>query len=297
MNNTATLTQPIVWRAYWELCKPKVVALMLLTAIVGMFLADPTHMHWQALIVGLLGIGLCAGSAAAINHIVDAQIDIKMARTKARPIPTGKISTPKAISFALILAVSGSLLLICWVNLLTAILTLVTVVGYAFFYTLYLKRATPQNIVIGGAAGAAPPILGWTAITGHLDPNSLLLALIIFAWTPPHFWALAIYRYEDYKRAEIPMLPVTHGIAFTKLAILLYTFLLVASSLFPFIAGMNGWIYLAGALLLGLRFVYWSWRLKKSSDPIIAMKTFRYSITYLMVLFLVMLMDRYCLMF
>lgn len=281
------------WRAYLELCKPRVVMLMLLTAIVGMFLASPDWVPLNSLIFGSLGIGLAAGSAAAINHLVDQRIDALMARTQYRPLPSGKITPIQAWSFAAILGISSMIILITLVNTITAILSLLTLVGYAGIYTLYLKRATPQNIVIGGAAGAAPPMLGWSAVTGTIDPHSLLLVLIIFVWTPPHFWALAVYRYKDYANAKIPMLPVTHGIPFTKLSILLYTILLVAVSMLPFATHMSGLIYLIGALSLGFIFIYYAVKLKQSDDPTIAMVTFRYSIWYLMLLFVILLIDHY----
>jgi heme o synthase len=281
------------WRDYLELCKPKVVALMLLTAVVGMYLATPELVAMSTLLASLLGIGFCAGSAAAINHLVDKRIDAIMARTKQRPIAGGRISVKQALYFAITLAVLGLTTLILFVNMLTAILTLVTLVGYAGIYTGYLKRTTPQNIVIGGLAGAAPPLLGWTAVTNQLDPQALLLVLIIFTWTPPHFWALAIYRIEEYKHADIPMLPVTHGIAFTKLSVLLYTILLLVVSVLPFLVGMSGWFYLIGAALLGIRFLQWAITLYRTEEPVIAMRTFRFSIVYLMVLFIFLLIDHY----
>lgn len=292
---TSAAASPILsnWRAYLELCKPRVVLLMLLTAVVGMFLASPSWVAWDTLIFGSLGISLAAGSAAAINHLVDQRIDALMARTQYRPLPSGKVTQVQAWSFAAILGIAGMAVLVIFVNTLTAVLSLLTLVGYAGIYTLYLKRATPQNIVIGGAAGAAPPMLGWSAVTGTIDPHSLLLVLIIFVWTPPHFWALAIYRYKDYATAKIPMLPVTHGIPFTKLCILLYTILLIAASILPFATHMSGLIYLIGALILGFIFLYYAVKLKQSNDPTIAMATFRYSIWYLMLLFVVLLVDHY----
>ncbi len=283
------------WRAYYELCKPRVVALMLITTIVGMLLAKPGMPPWPILIFGNLGIGLTAAAGAVINHLVDRRIDAVMYRTQGRPLPSGKISPHIAVIFAVLLATLGLGLLVTFVNLLTAVLTLFSLVGYALIYTVFLKRATPQNIVIGGLAGAMPPLLGWTAVTGHLDYGGLLLVLIIFVWTPPHFWALAIYRVEEYAKAHIPMLPVTHGIAFTKLNILLYTWLLVAVTMLPFAVGMSGVIYLIGALLLGGGFLYWAIRLKYSNNPKVAMKTFSYSIIYLMLLFVLLLVDHYVL--
>jgi protoheme IX farnesyltransferase len=281
------------WRAYYELCKPRVVALMLITTVVGMLLATPGMVPWSILIFGNIGIGLTAAAGAVTNHLVDRRIDAIMRRTQGRPIPSGKISLPIAISFAILLATVGLTLLIVFVNTLTALLTFLSLLGYALIYTVFLKRATPQNIVIGGLAGAAPPLLGWTAVTNHLDYGGLLLVLIIFIWTPPHFWALAIYRVEEYAKAHIPMLPVTHGIAFTKLNILLYTILLLVISVLPYVVAMSGIIYLVGALILGGIFLYWAIRLKITNDPKVAMKTFSYSIIYLMLLFVVLLVDHY----
>lgn len=281
------------WRDYVELCKPRVVALMLLTVVVGMYLATPGWVPLSTLITALFGVGFCASSAAAINHLVDKRIDSIMARTSKRPVAQGRLSVKQAVYFASAMGILGLVILMLFVNSLTAILTFVTLIGYAGIYTGYLKRATPQNIVIGGLAGAAPPLLGWTAVTNHLDPQALLLVLIIFTWTPPHFWALAIYRFEEYKNAEIPMLPVTHGIAFTKLNVLLYTILLLVVSLLPFIVGMSGWVYLAGAVLLGSRFLYWAIVLFRCEQPTIAMRTFRFSIVYLMMLFVFLLVDHY----
>jgi protoheme IX farnesyltransferase len=281
------------WSDYLELCKPKVVALMLLTVLVGMYLAVPGWVALPIVAAGLVGIGFCAGSAAAINHLVDKRIDALMARTQKRPIARGQIRPSQALAFALTLGIIGLGVLLYFVNVLTACLTFLTLIGYAGIYTGYLKRATPQNIVIGGLAGAAPPLLGWTAVTNQLDPHALLLVLIIFTWTPPHFWALAIYRFKDYQHAQIPMLPVTHGIQYTKLHILLYTILLVAVSMLPFAVGMSGWIYLLGALLLGTRFLYWAIVLFRSKEPVVAMRTFRFSIVYLMLMFLILLIDHY----
>lgn len=286
-------TETLDWRDYIELCKPRVVALMLLTVIVGMYLATSTWIPLALVFGTLVGVACCAGSAAAVNHLVDRHIDAIMARTRKRPVAHGRVSVNQALSFATVLGLSGLAVLLYWVNTLTAVLTFITLIGYAGIYTGYLKRATPQNIVIGGLAGAAPPLLGWTAVTNHLDPQALLLVLIIFTWTPPHFWALAIYRFEEYKNAEIPMLPVTHGIAFTKLNILLYTFLLIAASLLPFVIGMSGYIYCIAALLLGARFLQWAWRLYRNEKARIAMQTFRFSIVYLMLLFVFLMFDHY----
>jgi protoheme IX farnesyltransferase len=281
------------WRDYLELTKPKVVALMLLTAVIGMFMAVPGMVSWQVLLFGNLGIGLCAGSAAAVNHLVDHRIDTVMARTRNRPLAQGKVGVPQAIAFALLLGVAGMYLLLSQINALTAWLTLASLLGYAVVYTMFLKRATPQNIVIGGLAGAAPPLLGWTAVTGEIHGHALLLVLIIFAWTPPHFWALAIHRREEYASVDIPMLPVTHGVPYTKLHIMLYTLIMFAITLLPFATRMSGPLYLAGAVILGGIFLYRAALLLWGSDPRAAMDTFRYSITYLMLLFIVMLLDHY----
>ena len=281
------------WRDYLELCKPRVVALMLLTALVGMYLSVPGSVPLRILFNSILGIGLCAASAAAINHSVDKQIDALMTRTQQRPVADGRISIKQALFFACILGVLGLGILNYFVNTLTAILTFFTIIGYAGVYTGYLKRATSQNIVIGGLAGAAPPLLGWTAATNHLSSHALLLVLIIFTWTPPHFWALAIYRFEDYQHANIPMLPVTHGIRYTKLNVLLYTILLVVASILPTIVGMSGLCYLLGVLCLDAYFLYWVIRLFRHEQQSIALQTFRYSITYLMLLFIFLLIDHY----
>ncbi len=284
---------PVNWRDYVELCKPRVVLLMLLTVLVGMYLATPGWINLSLIAFTLIGVGLCAGSAAAINHLVDRHIDSIMARTKKRPVAHGRISVIQALWFALIMGALGLTVLMIFVNQLTALLTFVTLIGYAGVYTGYLKRATSQNIVIGGLAGAAPPLLGWTAVTNHLDPQALLLVLIIFTWTPPHFWALAIYRFEEYQDAQIPMLPVTHGIQYTKLNIYLYTILLLVVSVLPFVVGMSGWVYLSGALGLGFRFLFWTHNLYRAEKPVVAMQTFRFSIVYLMLLFVFLLIDHY----
>jgi len=284
--------EPLIWRDYLALCKPRVVALMLLTVVVGMYLA-PGHVTVDTLLLALTGIGLTAGAAAAVNHIVDRRIDAIMARTQKRPVAQGRISVLQATVFAFIMGILGLGILGRWVNLLTAGLTFMTLIGYAGVYTGYLKRATPQNIVIGGLAGAAPPLLGWTAVTNHLDPQALLLVLIIFTWTPPHFWALAIYRFKDYQHAHIPMLPVTHGIRYTKLNVLLYTILLLIVSILPYVFGMSGWFYLLGAVILGGRFMYWAIVLLRCETPKVAMHTFRFSIVYLMLLFVLLLGDHY----
>lgn len=281
------------WRDYYELTKPGVVALMLLTSLIGMLLAVPGMVPLHVLILGNLGIGLCAGSAAAVNHLVDRHIDVKMARTFNRPVATGRISLKNAIAFAFVLGLAGMTILMVWINALTAWLTLASLVGYAFIYTFFLKRATPQNIVIGGLAGAAPPLLGWTAVTGEIHGHALLLVLIIFAWTPPHFWALAVHRKKEYANAKIPMLPVTHGETYTKFHIILYTLILIAVTLLPFATHMLNKLYLLGAVVLGLGFLYYAVVLMIGKNPNAGMDTFRYSIIYLMALFGIMLLDHY----
>ncbi len=280
------------WRDYLELCKPRIVSAIVFTAVVGMFLA-PGFPSLSLVIFATLGIGLAAASAAAVNHIVDQKVDARMRRTKHRPLPTGQVSSASAILFAFLLGAVSMVILVVFVNALTAVLTLFSLTGYAFVYSWYLKRATPQNIVIGGAAGAAPPVLGWTAITGTVDPNALLLFLIVFAWTPPHFWALAIYRRSEYANVDIPMLPVTHGVAFTRLHILLYTVVLLIVSMLPFITYMSGPLYLVGALLLGGGSLYYALRMQWDHDERLAMKTFSYSILYLLGLFTFLLVDHY----
>ena len=283
------------WPDFLELTKPRVVALMLITAVIGMCMAVPGFVPWQPLVLGNIGIALCAGAAAAINHVVDERIDQKMSRTTNRPVAQGRVSQSEAILFATLLAILGTALLAVTVNVLTAVLTVASLVGYAFIYTMFLKRATPQNIVIGGLAGAAPPLLGWTAVTGEIHAHGLLLVLIIFAWTPPHFWALAIHRKEEYAAVGIPMLPVTHGNRFTALHILLYTILLFLITLLPYITLLSGWIYAVAATLLGLRFLYWSIEILREKNPDAPMATFKFSITYLMVLFIAMLADHWIL--
>lgn len=281
------------WRDFLELTKPRVVVLMLITSLVGMFLATRAGVTWQVLIFGNLGIGLCAGAAAAVNHVVDRRIDSIMARTHKRPVTAGRISPRLALSFALLLAVSGLVLLLAFTNELAAWLTLASLLGYAVIYTGFLKRATPQNIVIGGLAGAAPPLLGWVAVTGHISAEPLLLVLIIFAWTPPHFWALAIHRKEEYAKADIPMLPVTHGEHYTKVHILLYTCMMFAVTLLPYAIHMSGLLYLACAVVLGARFLQWALVLYRDSKPHAAINTFKYSIWYLFLLFIALLVDHY----
>ena len=283
------------WPDFLELTKPRVVALMLITAVIGMCMAVPGFVPWRPLVLGNIGIAFCAGAAAAINHVVDERIDQKMSRTTNRPVAQGRVSQLEAILFATLLAILGTALLAVTVNVLTAVLTVASLVGYAFIYTMFLKRATPQNIVIGGLAGAAPPLLGWTAVTGEIHAHGLLLVLIIFAWTPPHFWALAIHRKEEYAAVGIPMLPVTHGNRFTALHILLYTILMFLITLLPYITLLSGWIYAVAATLLGLRFLYWSIEILREKDPDAPMATFKFSITYLMVLFIAMLADHWIL--
>lgn len=283
------------WPDFLELTKPRVVALMLITALIGMCMAVPGFVPWEPLILGNLGIGLCAGAAAAINHVVDERIDQKMSRTTNRPVATGRVSQSEALIFAALLALLGAALLAWTINVLTAVLTVASLVGYAFIYTMFLKRATPQNIVIGGLAGAAPPLLGWTAVTGEIHAHGLLLVLIIFAWTPPHFWALAIHRKEEYAAVGIPMLPVTHGNRFTALHILLYTILMFLITLLPFATMLSGWIYLVSAVVLGVIFLYWSIEILREKNPKAPMETFKYSINYLLLLFVAMLADHWIL--
>ena len=286
------------WSQYYSLTKPKVVYLIVFTAMVGMLLAADGAPPLDVFVFGLLGIGLAAASGAAINHVVDEHIDRVMERTRDRPLASGELDQKSALTFALAIGTLGIAMLVLFVNLLTAVLTFFSLVGYALIYTMYLKRATPQNIVLGGAAGAAPPLLGWTAVTGSVDTEALLLFLIIFIWTPPHFWALAIRRREEYAKADIPMLPVTHGVNFTKIQILLYTILLFVVTLMPFIIQMSGLIYLAGAVALGIGFLYYAIKLYRDQQPnAIAMKTFGYSIFYLSLLFAFLLVDHYARIF
>ena len=290
---TPTAEMKITWRDYYDLCKPKVVALIMFTAIVGMFLAVPGMVPWEPLVYGSIGIALASASAAAINQIVDQRIDAIMARTKNRPLPTGHMDNKRALAFAITIGVIAMLVLYFLVNPITMVLTFISLIGYAIVYTMYLKRATPQNIVIGGAAGAAPPVLGWSSVTGDINEHSLLLFLIIFAWTPPHFWALAIHRCKEYAKVDVPMLPVTHGIPFTRLQILLYTIILIVVTILPFVTGMSGVFYLGGALALGLGFLYYAVAMYKAEDDSMPMKTFGYSIFYLMGLFAFLLVDHY----
>jgi heme o synthase len=285
------------WREYLELTKPKVSLLIVFTAIVGMVLASPGMVPLPALIFGTLGIALASGSAAAFNHVLDRHIDERMARTRGRPLPTGHLATNQAVVFASVLGLASMLVLWPTVGELTALLTFFSLIGYAIVYTLWLKRATPQNIVIGGAAGAAPPVLGWAAVTNTIDPHALLLFVIVFTWTPPHFWALAIARRDDYAKAGIPMLPVTHGIPFTRLNIVLYTILLGVATMLPVLSGMSGLIYLIVALALNARFLYFVLKLNRELEPRpqLPMRTFRFSITYLMLLFAALIVDHYLL--
>jgi protoheme IX farnesyltransferase len=282
------------WRDYYELTKPRVVMLIVFTAIVGMFLAVPGWPGAVALVFGTLGIGMAASSAAVFNHVLDARIDIHMLRTRGRPLPQGRVSESSALMFASAICVFSMIVLWFLVNPLTAMLTFGSLIGYAVVYTVFLKRATPQNIVIGGAAGAAPPVLGWTAVTAEITSSALLLFLIVFVWTPPHFWALAIARKDEYAKVGIPMLPVTHGEDYTRLSILLYTILLVLITVLPYLTGMSGLIYLATALVLGGMFLNYAIRMKLDrQDNTLPMRTFRFSITYLAILFAALLVDHY----
>lgn len=291
--SSATVATRPRFKDFYTLTKPNVVALMIVTSVIGMFMAVDGWVPWQPLVLGNLGIALCAGAAAAVNHVIDHRIDTKMARTANRPVATGVVTSTQAVIFAAALGATGMAILLLWVNALTAWLTLASLVGYAFIYTMFLKRATPQNIVIGGLAGAAPPLLGWTAVTGEVHGHGLLLALIIFAWTPPHFWALAIHRKEEYALVDIPMLPVTHGDAFTRLHILLYTIVMFIITVLPFVTRLSGPIYLAGAVILGLVFLYWALAMMFHWREDAPIQTFKYSILYLLLLFVVMLVDHY----
>ncbi|MFM7396463.1 MAG: heme o synthase [Gammaproteobacteria bacterium] len=294
MSTPASVVVPRpTWKLYLELTKPKVVALIVFTAIVGTLLATPGMPPLDALIWGNLGIALASGCAAAINHVLDQKIDEQMSRTRSRPLATGTLKTSQALTFAGSLGVISMLVLWFLVNPLTAVLTFASLIGYAVIYTVFLKRATSQNIVIGGAAGAAPPVLGWAAVTNSIEPNALLLFLIIFIWTPPHFWALAIARRDEYAKVGIPMLPVTHGIPYTRLQVLLYTVLLVLVTLMPWISGMSGLIYLATVLVLNARFLYYSLALKLTDRAELPMKIFKFSVSYLMWLFVALLVDHY----
>ncbi|NNM14637.1 MAG: protoheme IX farnesyltransferase [Gammaproteobacteria bacterium] len=294
MGNTAHKPS---WRSYYELTKPRVVALIVFTAIIGMFLATDVHSapfpHWQALVFGSLGIWFAAASAAVVNQVLDQRIDAEMNRTRHRPLVTDQLSDKHALVFALVLGVLSMLMLYLWVNPLTALLTFFSLLGYAIIYTAYLKRATPQNIVIGGAAGAAPPLLGWVAVTGEVHAVAIILFLIIFTWTPPHFWALAIHRREEYAKVNIPMLPVTHGVAFTNLHIMFYTILLILVTLLPYLIGFSGWLYLLGAIGLGGRYLYYAIAIRDEAREDIPMKSFWFSINYLMLIFVFLIVDHY----
>jgi len=281
------------WRDFFEMCKPRVVMLMILTSLVGMFLAVPGMVPLNILILGNLGIALVAASGAVVNHLIDRKIDILMKRTHNRPLPQGRVDAKQTIVFAIAIGVTGMAILLFWVSPLCAWLTLASFVGYAFIYTGYLKHATPQNIVIGGLSGAMPPLLGWSAVTGSIEPDALILVLIIFAWTPPHFWALAIHRKEEYAKSGVPMLPVTHGEFVTKVHIIVYTAILLVVSIFPFFSGMSGMLYLVAAVALGLGFLFWSGLLMFKPKPTTAMETFRYSIVYLALLFVALVVDHY----
>lgn len=281
------------WRDYYEMCKPRVVLLMILTSLVGMFLAVPGMVPLDVLLLGNLGIALVAGSGAAFNHLIDRKIDVLMKRTHNRPLAQGRVDATQATVFAVAIGVLGMAILLIWVNALSAWLTLASFVGYAFIYTGYLKHATPQNIVIGGLSGAMPPLLGWSAVTGTIEADALILVLIIFAWTPPHFWALAIHRKDEYAKSGVPMLPVTHGEHVTKIHIMVYTAILIVVSALPYFSGMSGILYLAAALLLGAGFMWWSSKLMFRPGPTTAMDTFRYSIVYLALLFVALVIDHY----
>jgi protoheme IX farnesyltransferase len=294
--STDISTVNTIWarsRAYLALCKLKVIGLIVFTAFVGMLLAEPGFPRLDILFFATLGIGLASASAAAVNHVVDQELDAIMRRTARRPLPTGQVGEKHALIFATVLMIISMLILTVFVNKLTAVLTFVSLIGYAVVYTAYLKHATPQNIVIGGATGAVPPILGWAAMTNDISPESMLLFLIIFTWTPPHFWALAIHRHQEYAKANIPMLPVTHGIKFTRFHIVLYTILMFLTTLMPYFIGMSGVIYLVGAVILGVIFLYYSASLYFQDIKQSSMRTFIYSVNYLTILFAILLIDHY----
>ena len=282
-----------LFKSYYLLCKPNVVYMMLICAFVGMLLAEDSVSSISTICIALFGIALCSGSAAAINQVIDRKADAAMTRTDQRPLPQGELSAFHASCFAFVIGMLGALILYVFINTLTMVLTLASLIGYAFIYTVYLKRATPQNIVIGGLAGAAPPLLGWSSISNSIDPYALLLVLIIFVWTPPHFWALAIYRKDEYAKESIPMLPVTHGVAFTKLQIVLYTIILFIVSILPYVVLMSGEIYLVSSVILSSMFLYYSIKLYFSNDDSVAMKTFNFSIYYIFLIFIALLADHY----
>lgn len=288
-----TTNSAATWRDYYEMCKPRVVMLMILTSLVGMFLAVPGMVPVDVLVLGNLGIALVAGSGAVVNHLIDRKIDVVMKRTHNRPIPQGRVDPLQAGVFAAVIGLAGMAILLLWVNPLSAWLTLASFIGYAFIYTGYLKHATPQNIVIGGLAGAMPPLLGWSAVTGTIEADAVVLVLIIFAWTPPHFWALAIHRKEEYAKSGVPMLPVTHGERVTKIHITVYTVILVVISVIPYFSGLSSRLYLTAALALGAGFMFWSLKLMRSPVPSTAMDTFKYSIVYLALLFVALVVDHY----
>lgn len=291
---TELTSNPITnWRDYYEMCKPRVVMLMILTSLVGMLLAVPGMVPLDVLIFGNVGIALVASSGAVVNHFIDRKIDIKMKRTHNRPLPQGRVGSAQTIIFAIAIGILGMAILLFWVNPLCAWLTLGSFIGYAFIYTGYLKHATPQNIVIGGLSGAMPPLLGWSAVTGTIEPEALILVLIIFAWTPPHFWALAIHRKDEYAKSGVPMLPVTHGEQVTKVHIIFYAGTLLVVSSMPYFFGMSGIFFLASAMLLGAGFLFYSWLLMLKPGPTTAMDTFRYSIVYLAILFVALVIDHY----
>ena len=294
MNTETVHTENASWRDYLDLCKPRVITLLVITAMVGVVLASPPgELSLFILIVSSIGIGLGSAAGAAINQLVERETDAKMARTENRPLPQGRVDQQHAFVFALLLAASSVFILTAWINVLTAVLTFASMIGYAVIYTMYLKKATPQNIVIGGLAGAMPPLLGWVSVTNSIDPQGLLLVLIIYTWTPPHFWALAIHRRDDYAKVNLPMLPVTHGIEFTKYSILGYTIIMILVTFLPYLIFMSGWIYLASAIVLNLYFLYMVLLLMFSKRENVAMKTFVYSINYLLLLFVSMVVDHY----
>ena len=294
MTTETKQTEQATWRDYFDLCKPRVVALLVITAMVGVVLASPPgDLSIFVLVISSIGIGLGAAAGAVINQLVERESDAKMARTEGRPLPTGRVDQQHAFIFAVMLAAASVFILTAWINVLTAVLTFASMIGYAVIYTMYLKKATPQNIVIGGLAGATPPLLGWTAVTNSIDPQGLLLVLIIYTWTPPHFWALAIHRRDDYAKVNLPMLPVTHGVVFTKFSILGYTIIMILVTLLPYLIFMSGWIYLLAATLLNLYFLYMVLVLTFTEKENAAIRTFVYSINYLLLLFVSMVVDHY----